>query len=55
MKKIAITGGHLTPALALIDELEKKDTKIIFFGRKYSTEGATEQSAEYKIIKDKKN
>lgn len=54
MKKIVITGGHLTPALALIEELQKeKDTKIVFFGRKYATEGSKNTSAEYKIIKEK--
>lgn len=51
MKKIVICGGHLTPALALIDELKsKKDLKIIFFGRKYATEGSKNLSAEYQVI-----
>ena len=54
MKKIVIAGGHLTPALALIEELEKdKNTKIYFFGRKYATEGLDNLSAEYQIIKKK--
>lgn len=51
MKKIVICGGHLTPALATIEELRnKKDIEIIFFGRKLSTEGAKNFSAEYEII-----
>lgn len=51
MKKIVICGGHLTPALALIEELQKKrDLAIIFFGRKYATEGSNSLSAEYKTI-----
>lgn len=51
MKKIVICGGHLTPALALIDLLKKeKDVKIFFFGRKFSAEGSNVTSAEYKII-----
>ncbi|OGD84625.1 hypothetical protein A2165_02310 [Candidatus Curtissbacteria bacterium RBG_13_40_7] len=55
MKKIIICGGHLTPALALIDELEKlKNFQIIFFGRKFATEGAKNQSAEYRVITEKK-
>lgn len=55
MKKIVICGGHLTPALALIESLEKtKDIQIIFFGRKFATEGNKNTSAEYKILSDKK-
>lgn len=55
MKKIVICGGHLTPALALIEELKnKKDIKVIFFGRKYSTEGAKNLSAEYKLLTKEK-
>ncbi|MBI2327204.1 UDP-N-acetylglucosamine--N-acetylmuramyl-(pentapeptide) pyrophosphoryl-undecaprenol N-acetylglucosamine transferase [Candidatus Curtissbacteria bacterium] len=55
MKKIVICGGHLTPALALIEELRSKDrlkesVKIYFFGRKYSTEGSKSYSAEYQVI-----
>ena len=54
MKKIVITGGHLTPALALIDELEsEKGFGIYFFGRKHSTEESANFSAEYKLLKDK--
>lgn len=53
MKKIVICGGHLTPALALIEELkQKKDIEIIFFGRKYATEGSQNLSAEYQTIKN---
>ncbi len=54
MKKVAICGGHLTPALALIEELEKeKDVEVIFFGRKYSAEGTKIPSAEFKLITEK--
>lgn len=49
MTKIVICGGHLTPALALIEQLEgKKGIEIIFFGRKYATEGSANTSAEFK-------
>lgn len=55
MKKIVLCGGHLTPALTLIEELQKdKDLKLIFFGRKFSTEGSKNYSAEYRVIRDKK-
>lgn len=51
MKKIVICGGHLTPALALIDQLKKeKNLELIFFGRKFSTEGSENISAEFKEI-----
>lgn len=54
MNKIAICGGHISPALALIEELEKeKGIEIVFFGRKYSTEGIKSLSTEHKIIKEK--
>lgn len=55
MKKIVICGGHLTPALALIEELQKKKgLEIIFFGRKFATEGSNQLSQEYKIINQRK-
>lgn len=53
MKKITICGGHLTPALALIEKLkeQKPSPQIHFFGRKYATEGSKNISAEYQQIK----
>lgn len=51
MIKIIITGGHLTPALALLEKLEKeKEHEIYFFGRKYAAEGSANFSAEYKLL-----
>ncbi|MCR4324958.1 MAG: UDP-N-acetylglucosamine--N-acetylmuramyl-(pentapeptide) pyrophosphoryl-undecaprenol N-acetylglucosamine transferase [Candidatus Curtissbacteria bacterium] len=51
MKKIAITGGHFTPALALIETLGKNDgVQILFFGRKHATEGNSTTSVEYDQI-----
>lgn len=51
MKKIVICGGHLSPALALIGQLQKKkNLEIIFFGRKFVTEGSDNVSAEFKEI-----
>lgn len=50
--KIVICGGHLTPALALLEELAKRrDLKVFFFGRKFATEGSSNLSAEYRSIK----
>ncbi len=54
MKKIVITGGHLTPALATIEELAKSKVEIVFFGRKHSTEGSKQISAEFQTITAKK-
>lgn len=51
MKKIVICGGHLSPALALIGLLQKeKDLDLIFFGRKFATEGSVNTSSEFKEV-----
>lgn len=51
MKKLVLCGGHLSPALATIEALEKKaDVKIFFFGRRHATEGYNNLSAEYDEI-----
>jgi UDP-N-acetylglucosamine--N-acetylmuramyl-(pentapeptide) pyrophosphoryl-undecaprenol N-acetylglucosamine transferase len=51
MRKIVITGGHLTPAHALINELKKRGGwQIYYLGRKYSFEGKKILSAEFRII-----
>ncbi|MCX7955883.1 MAG: UDP-N-acetylglucosamine--N-acetylmuramyl-(pentapeptide) pyrophosphoryl-undecaprenol N-acetylglucosamine transferase [Patescibacteria group bacterium] len=53
--KILITGGHLAPALAVIDEIkkEKPNIKMIFVGRKYAIDKDKVESLEYKEIKKK--
>ena len=52
--KIVITGGHLTPALAVISKLKKLAPKyqIYFFGRKFAVEGDKATSFEYLEIKN---
>lgn len=47
--KIAITGGHISPALAVIDALGKKED-IIFLGRKNVFENDSALSYEYQEI-----
>jgi UDP-N-acetylglucosamine--N-acetylmuramyl-(pentapeptide) pyrophosphoryl-undecaprenol N-acetylglucosamine transferase len=49
--KVVITGGHLTPALASIEELKKHSgVEVIFIGRKTTFEGDKTPSAESVII-----
>lgn len=43
-------GGHLTPALAVIDELQKAKAEVFFIGRKFSMEGDKNPSVESTII-----
>ena len=43
--KILITGGHVTPAVAVIDEL--KGQEIVFVGRKYAVSQEETPSFEY--------
>lgn len=47
--KILIIGGHLAPALCVIQELPK-DAEILYVGRKYTLEGDKAVSLEYKTI-----
>lgn len=46
--KLGITGGHLTPALALIDYLQTQPDKIeiVFIGREYSQDSTQQKSQE---------
>jgi len=53
--KLLITGGHITPALAVIDELQspnryQKDIKIYFVGRKHALDTEKTISFEFKEI-----
>lgn len=54
--KILITGGHLAPALAVIEEisLTHKESEIIFVGRKYALDSEKTISLEYKEIVKRK-
>lgn len=52
--KLLITGGHLTPALAVIDKIiessQKEIITLIFVGRKYALDSEQTLSLEYKEI-----
>ncbi len=52
MTRIILTGGHLTPAVATVEELLKKVKKneIYFIGRKRSMEGDRALSQEFRTI-----
>jgi len=47
--KIAIIGGHLTPALSVIEHLPK-GTDPVYIGRKFALEGDPAYSLEYQVI-----
>ena len=47
--KILITGGHLSPALSVIEEL--KEENLLYVGRKHALEGDKAFSLEYETIK----
>lgn len=51
---ILVTGGHITPAIATIEEIrERFDWKIVFVGRLRSIEGSRVASEEYELIHGK--
>ncbi len=50
---ILITGGHVTPALALIDAIQKShpETELIFVGRKFNNNEKTESFEFHEVTK----
>ncbi|MEI7604052.1 MAG: UDP-N-acetylglucosamine--N-acetylmuramyl-(pentapeptide) pyrophosphoryl-undecaprenol N-acetylglucosamine transferase [bacterium] len=54
LTKILITGVHSTPALSVMDELQKRGySNFVWVGQKYSIIGNKTPTLEYRIIKDK--
>lgn len=50
--RIVLTGGHLSPLLAVVEALPK-NTKILVLGRKHALEGDSAFSLEYQTIINK--
>lgn len=49
---IVICGGHLSPAMATVERLQKRKTyQVCYIGRKYALEGDKAYSLEYKTIR----
>ncbi len=53
-RTIFVTGGHITPALAVIEEIRAVHPTwhIVFIGRKYAFEGKRVVSEEYQLVQD---
>ncbi|MEO6728382.1 MAG: UDP-N-acetylglucosamine--N-acetylmuramyl-(pentapeptide) pyrophosphoryl-undecaprenol N-acetylglucosamine transferase [Candidatus Dojkabacteria bacterium] len=50
---ILVTGGHATPALAVISELKKRGyTNFLWVGHKYNQQGNKEVSPEFKLVEE---
>lgn len=49
-KRIVITGGHLTPAFAVLELLKQNDWEIYWFGEKKAVSGEEVKTLEYKVI-----
>lgn len=50
--KIALIGGHISPALALLAVIPK-DWEVIYIGRKYTFEGDKGLSLEYHVMQER--
>lgn len=49
--KFLLTGGHITPAMAVIEELKRRGyRKFVFVGRRRTMQGDERDSAEFDII-----
>lgn len=52
-KKILITGGHLTPAIAVISELKRRGyTNFVWVGHKYNQAGSNIPTAEFNTVSE---
>lgn len=52
--KVALVGGHFSPALSILERLQKKGDEVVVLGRKKTFEGQEDISLEYRICEEKK-
>lgn len=52
--KIALVGGHFSPALSILERLQQRGDEVVVLGRKKTFEGQEDISLEYKICEEKK-
>src|SRR5579872_3271937 len=50
--KLVIVGGHLSPALAVLDKLPK-EVEVVWVGRKAVFEGKSALSLEYQAVTER--
>lgn len=52
---VFVTGGHLTPAIATIEEISRRHPtwRVLFVGRTVALEGSTIESEEYRVITER--
>lgn len=48
--KVVITGGHATPALAVLEVLRQRNHKIYWFGEKRAHHGKSAYTLEYQVV-----
>lgn len=55
MKKICITGGHATPALAVVEQMKKRELpyELIWIGRIRAFDSENIESEEYSLVTEK--
>ncbi len=52
--RVLITGGHFSPALAVIQHLKKRGAEVAVAGRRHPFEGDLSESYEFEVVKREK-
>jgi len=52
--KVALVGGHFSPALSILEFLQHRGDTVVVLGRKKTFEGQEDISLEYRICEEKK-